>query len=164
VTVEFDHRTLIDAPMEIVFDLSLSIDAHVESMADSGERAVAGVTSGHIGMGEQVTWKATHSGIPFTMTSRVTELARPTRFVDEQVRGPFRRFHHTHEFRQVEDSTLMLDRICFDAPLWLLGDIVERLLLGRYLERLINERGEYLRAAAEGHRGPDSDGQVGDGQ
>src|SRR5699024_4314072 len=43
---------------EQLFDLSLSIDAHLGSMSDSGERAVGGVTSGQIALGEEVTWRA----------------------------------------------------------------------------------------------------------
>ncbi len=39
-------------PIERLFDVSLSIDAHVDSMAQSGERAIGGVTSGTIGLGE----------------------------------------------------------------------------------------------------------------
>jgi hypothetical protein len=65
VTVAFVHRTMIDAPPDVVFDLSLDIDAHLASMARSGERAIAGVTTGQIGLGEEVTWRARHFGIPF---------------------------------------------------------------------------------------------------
>ncbi|WP_243227431.1 hypothetical protein [Microbacterium sp. CIAB417] len=51
-----------------LFDISLDIDAHVSSMQQSGERAIAGTTSGAIGPGETVTWRARHFGIWFTMT------------------------------------------------------------------------------------------------
>jgi len=53
--VEFELTTQMAAPIEVVFDLARSIDAHIDSMAKSGERAVAGVTSGLIATGEQVT-------------------------------------------------------------------------------------------------------------
>jgi ligand-binding SRPBCC domain-containing protein len=118
-------------------------------MSDSGERAVGGVTHGQIGLGEHVTWRATHFGIPFTMTSRVTELERPDRFVDEQVTGPFRRFRHVHEFFEESGRTRMVDRISFDAPLGPLGRSVERLVLDRHLRRLITQRGHFLKQAAE---------------
>ena len=149
MTVCFELRTLIGASVDAVFDLSLSIDAHVGSMAESGERAVAGVTHGLIGLGEEVTWKARHFGLPFTMTSRITELERPLRFVDEQVRGPFRRFHHEHVFTADGESTVMVDRINFDAPLGPLGRIAERAVLSTYLPKLIQERNSYLKRIAE---------------
>lgn len=153
MTVTFETTTAIAASPEVVFDLSLDIDAHLDSQAAAGERAVGGVTAGRIGLGEEVTWRATHFGVPFTMTSRITELERPHRFVDEQTRGPFRRFRHEHEFRPSGAGTTMVDRVSFDAPLGPLGRLVERLVLGAYLERLIEERGRFLRVAAE--RTPD---------
>ena len=149
MTVQFDRETRIAAPVELVFDLSLDIDAHRASMSASNERAVAGVTSGHIGLGETVTWRATHFFVPFTMTSRVTELARPRRFVDEQVSGPFRSFHHEHLFEPRDGDTQMIDRIRFDAPLGAIGLLAERAVLATYLTRLITVRGAYLKAEAE---------------
>jgi hypothetical protein len=74
--------------VERCFELSLSVDAHRESMARSGERAVAGVTSGVMRQGDTVTWRARHFGLPFHLTSRISEYSEPTRFVDEQVKGP----------------------------------------------------------------------------
>lgn len=152
MTVRFEHETLMDAPVEVVFDLSLDIDAHRSSMSASNERALAGVTSGRIGLGETVTWRATHFGIPFTMTSQVTALERPHRFVDEQVAGPFRAFHHEHLFEPTDRGTRMVDRIRFEAPLGAVGRLVERAVLASYLQKLIAVRGQYLKAAAE--RGP----------
>jgi ligand-binding SRPBCC domain-containing protein len=149
VTIEFEQVTRIDASIEVVFDLSLDIDAHLASMSESGERAVAGVTSGQLGLGETVTWRARHFGIPFTMTSKITAWERPRRFVDEQVRGPFRSFHHEHRFEALDGTTTMTDRIRFDAPLGPIGRLVERVVLGRYLHKLIAERGQYLKAEAE---------------
>ena len=105
MAVQFMCTTAISAPCERVFALSLSIDAHMASMSASGERAVAGVTSGEIGLGEEVTWRARHFGVRWTMTSRVVELERPHRFVDQQVRGPFGSFRHVHEFEQ-RDSVI----------------------------------------------------------
>ena len=149
MTVEFEQVTIIDAPIAVVFDLSLDIGAHIASMSTSDERAVAGVTSGQIGLGETVTWRARHFGIPFTMTSKVTEWERPHRFVDEQVRGPFRSFHHEHLFDENDGVTTMVDRVRFDAPVGPIGRLVERIVLGRYLEGLIEERGQYLKSDAE---------------
>ena len=75
--------------MAELFALSRSIDAHTESMAGSRETAVAGVTSGLIDLGQEVSWRAWHFGVPLRMSSRITAMDVPTRFVDEQVKGPF---------------------------------------------------------------------------
>ncbi|NNF56201.1 MAG: SRPBCC family protein [Acidimicrobiales bacterium] len=142
-------ETFIAAPVAAVFEASLDVDAHVASMADSGEEAVGGVTSGTMGLGETVTWRAKHFGITWRMTSKITEMDRPRRFVDEQLRGPFHKFWHEHLFEAEDGGTRMVDRIEFDAPFGILGDLTERVILGSYLEKLIAERNEFLRENLE---------------
>ena len=146
---EFECRTEIHALPEVVFDLARDIDAHIRSQANARERAIAGVTTGLIGLGESVTWRATHFGVPFKMTSKITEFDRPRSFVDEQTRGPFKRFRHVHRFEQSTEGTTMIDHVQFDAPLSVLGRLVDRAILRRYMRSLIEERAVLLKAEAE---------------
>jgi ligand-binding SRPBCC domain-containing protein len=118
-------------------------------MARSGERAIGGLMSGRIGLGESVTWRARHFGISWRMTSTITAYERPTRFVDEQVRGPFRRWRHEHLFRAEGDGTLMTDVVEFEAPAGLLGKGVAAIVLRPYLMRLIARRNATLTGALE---------------
>ena len=69
--------TVIAAPRVRVFDLARSIDAHQKSADQTGERAVAGVTTGLIGLNEQVTWEARHFGIKQRLTVCVSAFNRP---------------------------------------------------------------------------------------
>ncbi|WP_317616738.1 SRPBCC family protein [Arthrobacter sp. NamB2] len=113
-------------------------------MAHTREKAIAGTTTGLISLGEQVTWRAWHFGLPIHMTSRIVEMESPDHFVDEQVKGPFRRFRHVHEFSHDNGVTTMIDRIQFAAPLGPLGRLVEKLVLERYLKKLIETRNRFL--------------------
>ena len=70
-------ETVIAAPPEVVFDLARSIDAHQESTRQTAERAVAGVTTGLLGPGEEVTWEARHFGIKQRLTVRIGDELRP---------------------------------------------------------------------------------------
>lgn len=144
MTASFVCRTESSLPPERLFDLARSIDAHVESQKGSGERAVAGVTSGLIGEGQEVTWRARHFGLPLTMTSRVTQVDFPGSFTDEQVRGPFKSFRHVHEFEATPGGCIMTDRVEFTAPFGLLGRAAGKLVLRPYLQRLIRDRGRFL--------------------
>lgn len=152
MTVELELRTWIHAPLDRVFAASLSIDEHLGSMAAHGERAVAGVTSGRIGLGETVTWRARHLGLPWRMTSTVSALEPTSRFVDEQVRGPFRSFRHEHLFSPDGERTLMVDRVVCGAPLGPIGVLAERLVLRRYLHRLLCARNAHLQRVLEAPR------------
>jgi ligand-binding SRPBCC domain-containing protein len=150
MTVQFECRTRLPLSVQEAFDRSRSIDAHTASMAASRERAVAGVTSGLIGLDEEVTWRAWHFGVPIRLTSRITRMSPPDVFVDEQVKGPFRSFRHEHRFVPDPDGgTIMIDRVRLVAPLGVLGRLAE-LVVGPYLQRLIERRNAFLRDAAAG--------------
>jgi hypothetical protein len=77
--------TFIHAPIDRCFDLARSIDLHKLSTQGTEEEAIAGVTSGLIGKGEQVTWKAKHFGITQKLTSRITVFEYPYHFRDEML-------------------------------------------------------------------------------
>jgi ligand-binding SRPBCC domain-containing protein len=142
-------ETDIRAPIDVVFDLARDIDLHARSMAQTGERAVAGRTSGRIELGETVTWRARHFGITWSLTSRITVVERPTRFVDEQERGPFTSFRHEHRFEDGPDGTRLIDDWQHVSPFGVLGRLVDRLVLARYMRRLLETRNEWLKAEAE---------------
>ncbi len=140
----------IAAPPRRVFDLSLDVELHTASMAGSGERIIGGVTSGRMRPDDTVTWQATHFGVPWRMTSRISESDAPGYFVDEQVRGPFRRWRHEHHFEpDGEGGTVMRDVVDFAAPFGPLGRLVEWVMLDRYMPKLIRLRNEHLKRAAE---------------
>lgn len=141
--------TEIDAPPQVVFELALDMDVHAASLAGTGETATTSSGDAHLGLGDQVNFTARHFGLRWHMTSRVTEHDSPRRFVDEQVRGPFQAMRHEHSFEQNGSGTRMVDRVDFAAPIGLIGKAAERLWLRRYLRRLIQDRGQHLKAMAE---------------
>ena len=141
--------TSIAAPIERVFDLSRSIDLHVDSTARTRERAVAGVTSGLIGLGQEVTWRARHFGIWQLLSVRITEFERPTHFADVMLRGAFRRMEHHHYFAAAGGGTLMRDVFRFQSPLGFLGRLADFFVLTRYLKSFLVERNRVIKAAAE---------------
>jgi ligand-binding SRPBCC domain-containing protein len=141
--------TRVDAPLEVVFDLARSIDAHIASTQGTEERAISGRTSGLIGLGETVTWEAKHLGVRQQLTVRITKMERPFYFEDEMLMGAFKRMHHRHEFSWKEGSTEMIDHFDFEAPLGFVGWIVERIFLTRYMTRLLDDRAKVLKQLAE---------------
>jgi len=142
-------RTPVGAQPSRCFDLARDVDLHQRSTAASRERAVAGVTSGLLGLGDEVTWEATHFGIRQRLTSRISEFDPPNRFVDEMVRGAFARFRHDHQFLAAEGGTEIVDIFDYTSPLGPLGRLADSLFLRRYMTTLLRERNAYLKRAAE---------------
>src|SRR5438552_4023100 len=114
-------ETIIAAPPERCFDLSISVDLHQNSMTHAQERAVAGVMSGLMKLGDTVTWEARHFGMRQYLTSQITEYERPRRFVDEQIKGIFKKIKHLHEFYPDDNGTRMIDVFEFEASFGVFG-------------------------------------------
>jgi ligand-binding SRPBCC domain-containing protein len=149
--VLIDVTTVVAAPPPVVFDLELDVDVHAGSLAGTAERATTSTGRRVLGPGDEVTFRAVHFGLPWTMTSRVTAYDRPRRFVDEQVRGPFRALRHEHLFDDLGDGrTRMVDRMDVVAPAGPLGALLTRVALGPYLRLLLRRRGRHIARLAGG--------------
>jgi len=144
-----DLSTVIRAPRERVFDLARSIDAHQDTTSGTEERAVAGVTTGLVGMEDEVTWEARHFGVRQRLTVRVTAFDRPRHFQDIMISGAFKRIVHDHEFAEHPTGTLMRDRFEFQSPLGILGRLADGIFLTAYLRRVLVRRNKILRRLAE---------------
>jgi len=73
-------------------------------------------------------------GVPLRWRARILRWQPPTGFVDEQMRGPYRLWEHSHNFYAEGDGTIIEDVVRYALPFWPLGEIVHpivRLQLGR---------------------------------
>jgi ligand-binding SRPBCC domain-containing protein len=150
--IRLEETTIIHAPIGLCFDLARNVEVHLAGNVHSGEQTVAtgGVTSGLIGLGQQVTWRAKHFGVWRELTSKITALEPPIYFQDVMLRGAFKSMTHDHHFLTLPSGvTEMKDIFVFAAPLPVLGLIAERLVLRRYMQALLHERNVALKTIAE---------------
>jgi ligand-binding SRPBCC domain-containing protein len=138
-------QTLIDAPAERCFDLSLSVELHLHSTADTRERVVAGRSSGVFELGDHVTWEARHLGLRHRLSMTISAYDRPHMFRDELVSGPFRRLVHDHFFEPSEQGTLMRDVFEFTSGV----PPLDALVLRPHLRRLLLRRNRTIAELAE---------------
>lgn len=142
-------QTEIQAPVQVCFDLARDITLHVSTAAKTKERAIAGVTSGLIGLGESVTFEGVHFGVRQRFTAKVTEFDFPYRFVDEMTQGAFKTLKHVHEFTSTETGTTMTDTLMWTSPFGIIGKLADKVFLIRHMERFLLERNAVLKSAAE---------------
>lgn len=141
--------THIHAPIQRCFDLSRSIDLHLDSTSNTNERAIAGKTSGLIEMGEMVTWRAKHFGLYRRLTSKITAFNSPSFFEDVMMKGDFRFLQHRHYFIEQGTETIMKDFFEFEAPYGFIGTITDRLILKNYLTKFLRRRNQHIKEAGE---------------
>lgn len=80
------------------------------------------------------------AGVPLTWITEITEVKPMERFVDDQIQGPFARWHHIHEFEARGDETLIRDVLYYQMPLGFLGDIAHALFARKQVSQIFEFR------------------------
>lgn len=83
-------------------------------------------------------------GIPMRWVTRIEDVQAPIRFVDIQLRGPYRLWRHLHTFEEVPDGVLMRDRVEYELPLGPLGELLHLSVVQPRLERIFAYRTKVL--------------------
>jgi len=142
--------TFIAAPQERVFDLSRSVALHKASMKDHDERIVDGTMSGLMNLNDTVTWTAKHLFKQRRLKIRISKIQRPEYFTDEQEAGDFKLMKHEHYFKPIENGTIMIDQFHFETA-GLMGKLVTKFYLEKYLTQLLKQRNKMIKEVAEGN-------------
>jgi ligand-binding SRPBCC domain-containing protein len=95
--------------------------------------------------GTLIEYRLTLHRVPVAWFTRIEEWVPGERFVDAQLHGPYRLWHHTHEFTpHPGGGTLMRDTVRYALPFGPLGEIARRAVVARDLERIFDYRREAL--------------------
>lgn len=91
--------------------------------------------------GALLTYRLRLHGVPIRWTTRIESWDPPTRFVDTQLRGPYARWEHTHDFEpDGSGGTIVRDRVRYAIPYGQLGGLAHVLFVQRDLERIFDYR------------------------
>jgi ligand-binding SRPBCC domain-containing protein len=132
-TFELDASVWVPAPIEEVFAFF--------SQAENLERLTPAflkfriLTPMPVVMGEGTTldYRILLHGVPITWRSEITQWQPVRCFVDEQRRGPYRRWKHTHTFEASNGGTIVGDHV--EYAVWG-GSLVNRLFVAPELARI----------------------------
>lgn len=94
-----------------------------------------------MGVGTLIDYRLKLHGVPIGWRTRIASWDPPHQFVDEQLRGPYRRWIHTHTFESASEGTLVRDCVEYAVPG---GALTHWLLVGRDVRRIFAYRGERL--------------------
>jgi ligand-binding SRPBCC domain-containing protein len=90
--------------------------------------------------GTVIDYRLRLHGLPLRWRSRIESWEPPHAFVDRQVRGPYRLWHHRHEFAAVGSGTEMRDTVQYALPFGPAGRVSHALLVRRDLRRIFDYR------------------------
>lgn len=91
--------------------------------------------------GTKIDYRLRLRGIPIRWQSEISEWDPPFRFVDRQVTGPYRLWHHLHTFEERNGGTFVCDVVDYAVPG---GSLIHWLIVRRDLERIFSYRRQRL--------------------
>jgi ligand-binding SRPBCC domain-containing protein len=97
--------------------------------------------------GQHIEYRIGLGGLPMRWLTEIRVWEPETRFIDVQLRGPYKLWHHLHEFRARGDATEMHDVVDYELPLGPLGGVAHALLVKRLLARIFAYRREAVARA-----------------
>ena len=96
-------------------------------------------------VGTLIRYRLRLRGVSVSWLTRIEAWDPPHRFVDQQLRGPYALWHHTHTFEAIdEDQTRMADIVRYGHRFGPLGGLAEHLIVRRDLRRIFDYRREAI--------------------
>ncbi len=83
---------------------------------------VQGKSTPEIKEGTLINYTLSVHGLPFKWQTRIESWQPNSRFVDTQLKGPYQRWYHVHDFIPLGGGTLIRDRVSYKLPLGLVGN------------------------------------------
>jgi len=90
--------------------------------------------------GTTIDYRLRLFGLPFRWRTRIERFERDAGFVDVQLGGPYRLWHHTHAFEARGAATRMEDRVRYALPLGPLGRLAHAAVVRRTLDSIFDYR------------------------
>jgi uncharacterized protein (TIGR01777 family) len=98
------------------------------------------ISTPQIQQGTLIDYKLKIHGIPVHWQSLIEKWEPPFIFVDTQTKGPYRVWHHTHSFHEVQGGTLIKDRVRYKLPLGLVGFAVAGWFIEKDITQIFSHR------------------------
>jgi ligand-binding SRPBCC domain-containing protein len=139
-----DRQHLVHAPLDRVFEFFC--DASNLEVLTPPWLHFSVITPAPVEMraGTLIEYRLRIHRVPMRWISRIEEWEHGRRFVDRQVRGPYRLWCHTHEFAVHPQGTLLRDSVRYELPFGPLGALAHAAIVRRDLQRVFDYRREQV--------------------
>jgi len=82
--------------------------------------------------------------VPIQWRTLIAEWNPKNSFVDTQLKGPYKLWHHTHTFIEKDGGVLMTDTVRYEVPFGTLGDLIAGNYVKKDVTKIFNYRKEVI--------------------
>lgn len=94
----------------------------------------------NIEAGTLINYKLSLHGIPIKWVTKIERFEKNKLFVDTQIKGPYKKWHHTHSFKELKNGTLMKDHIIYKLPFGKLGQLIAGSFVKNDIKKIFTHR------------------------
>jgi ligand-binding SRPBCC domain-containing protein len=109
-------------------------------------------SSSEISPGSIIDYRLNIHGVPVKWKTLISEWNLPLSFTDEQLKGPYRKWHHVHSFYEVSGGTLLTDQVTYRVPFSWVGKLVLSSWIARDVKTIFNFRKKKIRELTENRK------------
>jgi ligand-binding SRPBCC domain-containing protein len=120
---------------------------------------VIGSSHPYVRRGTRIEYELRWHRFPLHWVTLIEEYEDGVGFVDVMERGPYRRWRHEHRFTPTKGGLQIDDRVEYELPGGVLGEIVHRLVVRRQLEEIFDHRAARMHELFGGPPRADADTQ-----
>jgi uncharacterized protein (TIGR01777 family) len=147
-------RDLYPAPLEKRLSTTQFVPQKIEKVFDYFSRAsnleeltppwlnfhIVGTSTQEMGTGTLIDYRLKIHGLPIRWQSRIEDWEPGKKFVDTQIKGPYKKWHHTHSFEEVAGGTLVRDEVIYRLPAGKVGSLFGSRFVKGDIEKIFSYR------------------------
>lgn len=119
----FETKQFIPRPKEAIFPFFADAKNLEQITPPNLNFHILKVSTPDVQQGTLIDYKLTVHKVPVRWRTEIATWSPPNEFTDNQLKGPYQKWHHVHSFENLADGTLMTDRVTYKLPLGLIGRI-----------------------------------------
>ncbi|MDP4283452.1 MAG: SRPBCC family protein [Bacteroidota bacterium] len=89
--------------------------------------------------------------IPLNWKTEIVKIEKPGMFTDRQLKGPYKMWEHTHYFIQKDNGVLMKDKVKYQLPFGIIGQVAHSMFVRKKIEHIFIYRKEILNKIFKDH-------------
>ena len=131
---------IVKVPLDLVFNFFSKPENLAKITPKKLAFRILTPTPIEMGKGTVIDYTIKLMGLRIHWKSLISKYNPPNEFVDEQLKGPYSFWNHSHTFKQVSSGVEISDHVNYSIPMGILGRFMHVIWIKSELEKIFKDR------------------------